>query len=60
MPLPSPIDQGNVVARLDTLRACSERTIDSLRRQVSLLEEHRQALIIAAVTGELDIPGVAA
>jgi len=31
-----------------------------LRRQVILLHEHRQALITAAVTGELAIPGVAA
>lgn len=29
-------------------------------RQIALLQEHRQALIIAAVTGELEIPGVAA
>jgi len=31
-----------------------------LKRQVDLLAEHRQALITAAVTGELDVPGVAA
>ncbi len=28
--------------------------------QITLLQEHRQALITAAVTGQLDIPGVAA
>jgi len=32
----------------------------TLQRQSALLREHRQALITAAVTGELDIPGVAA
>lgn len=31
-----------------------------LRRQLDLLVEHRQALITAAVTGELAVPGVAA
>ena len=31
-----------------------------LRRQVELLHKHRQALITAAVTGELEVPGVAA
>lgn len=32
----------------------------SLRRQVYLLGEHRQALVTAAVTGQLEIPGGAA
>ncbi len=31
-----------------------------LRKQIDLLVEHRQALITAAVTGELPVPGVAA
>lgn len=31
-----------------------------LQRQIGLLQEHRQALITAAVTGELAVPGVAA
>lgn len=42
-----------VVAELDSMRS-------SLDRQIDLLIEHRQALITAAVTGELEIPGVAA
>lgn len=33
---------------------------DAVRRQIELLAERRQALITAAVTGQLDIPGVAA
>lgn len=33
---------------------------DRLRSQIDLLVEHRQALVTAAVTGELRIPGVAA
>jgi hypothetical protein len=35
-------------------------TAAALAQQIALLQEHRQALITAAVTGELDIPGVAA
>ncbi len=31
-----------------------------LREQITLLQEHRQALITAAVTGDLQVPGVAA
>ena len=37
-----------------------DRIVRTLSDQVSLLLEHRQALITAAVTGELDIPVVAA
>ena len=51
--------QKNVVARLDRnadgLLAITKR----LRVQIDLLAERRQALITAAVTGELAIPGVA-
>ena len=32
----------------------------ALERQIDLLLERRQALITAAVTGQLEIPGVAA
>jgi hypothetical protein len=31
-----------------------------MRRQIERLRERRQALITAAVTGQLEIPGVAA
>jgi len=34
--------------------------VTALRNQIDLLAERRQALITAAVTGELAIPGVAA
>jgi type I restriction enzyme S subunit len=37
-----------------------EMLAGSLSRQVSLLQERRQALITAAVTGQIEIPGVAA
>ncbi len=37
-----------------------EASVDALTIQMDLLAERRQALITAAVTGELEIPGVAA
>ena len=36
------------------------RLTTALDAQVGLLAEHRQALITAAVTGEFEVPGVAA
>jgi type I restriction enzyme S subunit len=37
-----------------------DHTEDALDRQIDLLQEHRQALISAAVTGELELSGAAA
>ena len=60
LPFPSISEQEVVVEELDR-NANRVRSLSvSLLRQISLLQEHRQALITAAVTGELDIPGVAA
>jgi type I restriction enzyme S subunit len=42
------------------VRLAGERLASCLENQIALLTEHRQALITAAVTGELNIPGVAA
>ena len=60
IPLPGPEEQVAIVlyvksesAKLDALRSAAERTI-------ALLKERRAALIAAAVTGQLDIPGAAA
>lgn len=56
-----PVEEQHKIAK--ALDACVEhrdRTVAPLRRQVELLQEHRQALITAAVTGELEVPGVAA
>ena len=48
---------------LETFKAASAQIAGLsalLGRQITLLQEHRQALITASVTGELDIPGAAA
>lgn len=62
--LPVPLldlhEQRAIASRLSDIddRSTSARTV--LRHQLELLAEHRQALITAAVTGELDVPGMAA
>jgi len=57
VPVP-PIDEQQAVA--ERLKAEIDRsfaTTDALARQIDLLTEHRQALITAAVTGEITVPG---
>lgn len=59
-PIP-PIDVQRRVASDLRVRLDSAMTLrDVLQRQISLLREHRQASITAAVTGQLEVPGVAA
>lgn len=60
VPVPPNPDQDVIVRSLDELRAKLDRLTNALRQQMNLLAEHRQALMTAAVTGALDIPGVAA
>lgn len=52
--------QDHIVSVLDGLRRHVGELGSRIRSQLSLLAERRQALITAAVTGELAIPGVAA
>ena len=58
-PWPPDDEQAAIVAHLDQLAATMKALSGSLDGQIDLLIEHRQALITAAVTGELPIPGVA-
>jgi type I restriction enzyme S subunit len=53
-------EQDEVVEAVWRQLAVLHRAADGLADQIELLVEHRQALITAAVTGELEIPGVAA
>ncbi len=61
-----PVNVPALSVQRDIAQAIDKRWLRSqalqlgLQRQIELLREHRQALITAAVTGELDIPGVAA
>lgn len=59
-PWPPRAEQDEIVKALDRLRGEFERMKTAMEGQVELLLERRQALITAAVTGQLDIPGVAA
>ena len=58
--LPSRSEQESRIVRLEAATARTEALVDSLHRQLALLIEHRQALVTAAVTGELEVPGMAA
>jgi type I restriction enzyme, S subunit len=49
--------QERIVAELDWACSKIDRTIGLIQAQIMLLQEHRQALIAAAVTGEMDVPG---
>jgi type I restriction enzyme S subunit len=61
IPLPEEMSsQRALVSRLSGLSETSAFATKGLARQIDLLREHRQALITAAVTGEIDIPEVAA
>jgi type I restriction enzyme, S subunit len=52
--------QRRAVEQLRVERTRVGHLVGALDRQVELLREHRQALITAAVTGDLKVPGVAA
>lgn len=55
------VDRQHAIARcLVDQFARFEAVKKPLSSQIALLQEHRQALITAAVTGDLEIPGVAA
>lgn len=53
-------EQREIAAELDRQGSRAETVRAALKRQINLLRERRQAVITAAVTGELEIPGVAA
>ena len=60
MPIPPLYVQDEIVSSLDRESSYRHRMAVTLDKQIVLLQERRQALITAAVTGQLDIPEVAA
>ena len=60
IPWPSVGEQRQLVEELNQRRAAILAPSAAIDRQILLLAEHRQALITAAVTGGLEIRGVAA
>ena len=59
-PWPPLDEQKQIVSVIDSERSRIDRAVKGIKKQIELLKERRQALITAAVTGELAIPGVAA
>jgi len=60
VPVPSKERQVHIAAELtDEWRLIDEAT-EMMRKQIDLLREHRQALITAAVSGQLDFSKAAA
>ena len=53
-------EQRALVSLLEERTSRIDSTVEAMQRQVATLLERRQALITAAVTGQLEIPGVAA
>lgn len=60
VPAPPIERQREAVDMFNVRRAVTARAAGAMQSQVDLLLERRQALITAAVTGQLEIPGVAA
>ena len=52
---PPPVEQQRIQAWLSRRLARNSETVEKTRRHLDLLAEYRQALITAAVTGQLDI-----
>lgn len=59
IPVPPLSEQDELVAQAERLRSEADRARRLLGHQLALLHERREALITAAVTGQLDIPGAA-
>lgn len=60
MPAPSVAEQRAIVQYLDEQTTKIDGLVDKTRRSIDLLREYRTALISAAVTGQIDIPGAEA
>jgi type I restriction enzyme S subunit len=59
-PWPPLAEQQEIVARLDDRKGKHDALVSQLERQVALLRERRQALVTAAVSGQLSIAKAAA
>ena len=54
-PFPSPDDQLAIIARLSESRESIAQLINACELQIARLQEYKQSLITAAVTGEFDV-----
>jgi hypothetical protein len=60
VPIPPLAEQRDAIQDLQAHAEALMTLMNRLMLQVRLLAEHRQALITAAVTGDLEVPDVAA
>ncbi|KZE27358.1 hypothetical protein AVW16_02080 [Crenobacter luteus] len=60
IPIPELSEQNVIVSFLDTETAKLDALTAAATRAIELLKERRSALIAAAVTGQIDVRGVAA
>lgn len=58
IPLPPVEEQDHIVDTAWQILGKIDSLTKRIERQITLLQEHRQALITVAVTGEMEIPGV--
>jgi type I restriction enzyme S subunit len=59
IPIPPPEEQSAIVAFLDNETAKIDTLVGEARQVIGLLKERRNALISAAVTGKIDVRGLA-
>lgn len=59
VPTPPPDDQRRIAQQLDETASSHRAVVGPLESQIALLQERRQSLITAAVTGQPDIPQAA-
>lgn len=59
LPVPPPDEQREISAYLDVEIGSIERLVSKIRQHIATLREYRSALITAAVTGQIDVRGVA-
>jgi type I restriction enzyme S subunit len=59
VPIPPIEDQGRIICQIAAIEEHFTKTGDCIRKQIGLLQEKRQALITAAVSGQIEIPEAA-
>ncbi len=59
-PMPPLSEQYRIVNKITAIRQIASRSCTVLKKEIGLLQERRQAIITAAVTGEMDVPGARA
>ncbi len=59
MTIPTPTEQGDIITAVDEMDGAFDRLVAQAEAGIVLLQERRAALISAAVTGKIDVRGLA-